>query len=204
MASTNSGRGTAAQAFGRRTGINVAHGLVHLGLPRIDEANKDTDYEADVDALGDALTDAGYRHAVIAMVTVSSCCAPAQSDERTDSVAQPAASGRRDDDLEWQLPAGKVEQGPPRRRRRVCVELRLDRDRVLDEFDTVWDDKSVVLVKASNLVRSTAYLDSVSSDRRDAVLARHCTRRRAGGRPARHVDPARDGSWSIDPAALPQ
>src|SRR5262249_20774860 len=60
------GASTAQEAFARRTGNDARRGLVHLGLPQIVAANQDTDFEADVGALGDALARADYSRAVVA------------------------------------------------------------------------------------------------------------------------------------------
>ena len=201
------GAGTAAQAFGRRTGIDVARGLVHLGLPQIDEANEDTDYEADVGALGDALADAGYRRAVIANGDGVELLSPApESDERTDESSRrfrrEAVAGMMTSN--GKVPAGKVSKDLLEDDAESAFGVRLDRDRVLDEFDAVWDDKSVVLVEASDLVRSAAYLDLVSSDQRDAVFTRALRASDAlVGDLLERVDPARDAVVVVGPAASP-
>src|SRR5262245_29028024 len=79
------GAGTAADAFARRTGRSGARGLVHLGLPEVVDANHDTDFEADVGALGDALHDAGFSRAVVGNADgVELPSADPESDERSD------------------------------------------------------------------------------------------------------------------------
>jgi hypothetical protein len=201
------GAGTAAQAFRRRTGIDAKRGLVHLGLPQIDEANEDTEYEADVGALGDALADAGYSRAVIAngdgVELLSPVPAP-ESDERTDEASR---RFRREAVAGLMTSAGKVPRGT------VSKDLleddpdsafgvRLDRDRVLEEFDRVWDDRSVVLVEASDLVRSAAYRDLVTSDQRDVVFTRALRESDAlVGDLLDRVDPERDAVVVVGPAA---
>ncbi len=199
------GAGTAAQAFRRRTGIDAKRGLVHLGLPQIEEANEDTDYEADVGALGDALTDAGYRRAVIANGDGVELLSPApESGERTDESSRrfrrEAVAGLMTSN--GKVPAGKVSKDLLEDDAESAFGVRLDRARVLDEFDAVWDDKSVVLVEASDLVRSDAYLDLVASDQRDKVFTRALRASDAlVGDLLERVDEGRDAVVVVGPAA---
>jgi hypothetical protein len=201
------GAGTAVQAFRRRTGIDATRGLVHLGLPRIDEANEDTEYEADVGALGDALAGAGHSRAVIAngdgVELLSPVPAP-ESDERTDEASRrfrrEAVAGLMTS--EGKVPRGKVSKDLLEDDPDSAFGVRLDRDRVLEEFDTVWDDRSVVLVEASDLVRSAAYRDLVTSDQRDVVLTRALRESDAlVGDLLERVDPERDAVVVVGPAA---
>ena len=91
------GVGSAEDAFARRTGMQVGSGLVQLGLPQIDAANADTDYDAEVGALGDALAEAGFSPRSSATPTVSNSPRPTSGFRpmRLQSARPRGASGAR-------------------------------------------------------------------------------------------------------------
>ncbi|HEY7106801.1 MAG TPA: hypothetical protein VH986_10385 [Acidimicrobiia bacterium] len=201
------GAGTARQAFRRRTGVDAPRGLVHLGVSQIDDANEDTVYDADVGALGDALQDAHYRRAVIANGDGVELLAPAaEDDERSDEASRrfrrEAVAGLMGSD--GRVPAGDVRKDLLEDDPAAAFGVRLARERVLDAFDAVWRDRSVVLVEASDLVRAAAYRDLVATDQRDATFT-HALRASDAlvGDLLQRVDPDRDAVVVVGPAASP-
>ena len=143
---------TAGQVFARRTGRDARAGLVHLGLPEILEANESERYDADIGALGDTLDDAGYSRAVIANAD------GLDVDIVTRDLGyyrRAAVAGLMGSD--GTVPRGTT--GPA-----LLVEddaapfgLRYNNETVAAAFRDVWEPRSVVLVEASDLLRSDLY-----------------------------------------------
>jgi hypothetical protein len=199
------GAGTARQAFARRTGTDARRGLVHLGLPQIVAANEDTDFEADVGALGDALAHAGYARAVIGNADgLELPSTEPTTSEKTDELSQrfrrEAVAGLMNAD--GTVPAGEVSKALLQDDPDAAFGVRLDVDAVSSAFAEVWRPKSVVLVEASDLVRADIYREVVASDQRPAVLT-HALRAtdRLVGRLLESVDPAHDAVVVMGPAA---
>ena len=199
------GAGTAADAFARRTGHDAGRGLVHLGLPQIVDANADTDYEADVGALGDALHDAGYSRAVIGNADgVELPTAQPESDEESDETSrrfrrEAVASMMGSDGT---VPGGTVSKSLLVDDPRAAFGVRLDEDAVAAAFEDAWKPKSVVVVELSDLVRADAYRDLVASDEREVVFDRALRESDAlVGRLLASVDPERDAVVVVGPAA---
>ncbi len=199
------GAGTAAEAFARRTGHDAGRGLVHLGLPQIVDANADTDYEADVGALGDALHDAGYSRAVVGNADgVELPTAQPESDEESDETSrrfrrEAVASMMGSDGT---VPGGTVSKSLLVDDPRAAFGVRLDEDAVAAAFEDAWKPKSVVVVELSDLVRADAYRDLVASDEREVVFDRALRESDAlVGRLLASVDPERDAVVVVGPAA---
>jgi hypothetical protein len=198
------GAGTAAEAFARRTGHEAKRGLVHLGLPQIVDANADTDYEAEVGALGDALRDAGFSRAVVGNADgVELPAVDPETDEESDETSrryrrEAVASLMGADGT---VPAGTVGKSLLVDDARAAFGVRLDADAVVDAFESVWEPKSVVVVELSDLVRADAYRDLVASDEQKAVFDRALRESDAlVGRLLSSVDAERDAVVVVGPA----
>jgi hypothetical protein len=159
--------GTAREAFRRRTGEVVRSGIVHLGIESIRAANEASLWEAEVGALGDALAAAGFDRAVVANADID----PAEPISSTplsrwhrEAAAGVMGSG-------GVVPDGRVDDGLLERDPAAPWGLRTSRPAVLDAFDRVWSDRSVVLVEASDLARADMYASVQTEDERDATRA---------------------------------
>ena len=144
------GRSSAAEEFARRTGSAVRDGIVHLGIARLESVNAGEPYGAKVGALGDALAGAGYARAVIANADGSVPDDPADRGYHREATAALMGSN-------GVVPRGAVGSDLLEGDSHAPFGVRLDPDKVLDTFASVWRDKSVVLVEASDLARVDAY-----------------------------------------------
>lgn len=156
----------AGTVFRRRTGLDPGDGIVSLGYPAVARHNDGLRFDAELGALGDALDDAGIDRAVIANADLG-----AEEEEqrygRQAAMALVASGGRVDEGAVGTELLTEEAEAP--------YGLRLDLDAVEDAFRDVWQEDSVVLVEASDLVRSDAYRELASSrqetDQRSAALA---------------------------------
>ena len=141
---------TAADAFRVRTGRTVGRGLVHLGLAGLEAKNAGLMFDAKVGALGDTLTKAGFRRAVIANADGTEPYIPQLPPYRRDAVIGLMGS-------DGTVPEGAVGTQLLQPDPTAPFGTRLSPDAVQQEFQTVWRPRSVVLVEASDLARADAY-----------------------------------------------
>ncbi|HEY3671508.1 MAG TPA: hypothetical protein VGN51_11285 [Acidimicrobiia bacterium] len=204
------GVGTAADAFARRTGTKVTRGLVQLGLPQIDDANADSDYDAETGALGDALEAAGFSRAVIGNADGVELPAPDVGLSADDAALSESSRRFRREaviglmDSRGTVPRGRVDRELLQDHAGAAFGRRLDPEAVVAAFDEVWKPRSVVLVEASDLVRADAYIDLVASGQRDVMFERALRSSDAMiGALLDRVDPAHDAVVVVGPAASP-
>jgi len=188
------GADTAGQVFTRRTGHRPGDGLVNLGLPGIVDKNKQQLFDAEVGALGDKLTSAGWSRSVIA------------NGDGTDPeqltggyYRRQAVSGLMGSD--GRVPEGAVGPELLTPDPQAPFGLRYDNAAVLRAFRNSWKDQSVVMVEASDLVREDAYRQFASPYQRGLLLdqALKRTDELVGGL-LRDVDPQRDAVMVVGPA----
>jgi hypothetical protein len=144
------GDGTASDAFRVRTGRTVRRGLVNLGLAGLVAKNAGLLFDAKIGALGDALAKARFGRAVIANADGAEPYTPPLPQYRRDAVTGLMGS-------DGTVPEGAV--GPELLQQDPAAPfgLRLSPDAVQREFRSVWKNRSVVLVEASDLERADAY-----------------------------------------------
>jgi hypothetical protein len=159
------GPDTAGAVYARRTGREPGDGLVHLDIADIVDRNEAELFDAEIGALGDALDGAGWLRAVIA------------NGDGLDVEELPGGYYRRQAvsalmGNDGRVPAGAVgpellsaDPGAP-------FGLRYDNDAALRAFREVWNDRSVVLVEGSDLVREDAYRQFATPEQRGRLFAR--------------------------------
>lgn len=179
------------EVFGRRTGYHVTEGVVNLGLPQIVAANERLPYDAEVGALGETLADADYDRAVIGN---------ADGSEQELDVEFGRAVGGGLMDTRGVVPEGSVGADLLQDDPDAPFGRRLDLDQVDAVFGEVWQDRSVVLVEASDLVREDAYRNRVTKPQRrrlraDAIASSD----ELVGRLLERVDPERDAVLVVGP-----
>lgn len=185
---------TAGQVFERRTGRDPRGGLVNLGIAGIVDKNKKELFDAEVGALGDKLASADWSRAVIA------------NGDGYDPEELPvggyyrrqAVSGLMRSDGEVSAGAVGPELLVPDAQ--APFGLRYDNEAVLRAFRDVWQQRSVVLVEASDLVREDAYRAFATPVQRDRLLTRalRSTDALIGGL-LREVDAERDAVMVVGP-----
>ncbi len=191
------GSGTAAEAFSRRTGRRAGRGIVHLGVAAITAANAKSLWDADLGTLGAALARGGYSRAVIANADIdpNELLVPSLGStwhrEATLALMEPGGT----------LPAGRVDDTLLESAPDAGFGVRLDRAHVLDAFDDVWSDRTVVLVEASDLARADSYAPAQNSAQRleSRAQALHDTDELVGALLDR-VEPDRDAVVVVGPA----
>ena len=183
----------AGEVYRRRTGRDPGQGIVHLGIPEILIANSESIFDAPVGRFGDALAEAGYSRAVIANGDGTEPPLVPPIYRRSAVAALMGSNGK--------LPGGVVDRSILREDPRAPFGLRLDLDAVSEAFTDAWQERSVVLVEASDIVRANEYLD-LSTDSRDLAIMRQSLRwtDELVGRLMEEVDPARDAVVVIGPA----
>ena len=140
---------TAGEAFARRTG-RPAEGAaaLNLSVDAYHERNERLLFGGEVGALGAALAAGGVSVAVIANA------------DRDPAVPEPIDYGRQAVTAlmgpEGTLARGRVDAGLLRPETVAPWGRRLDPEAVAAAFDAVWQDRSVVLVEASDLARADA------------------------------------------------
>jgi len=191
------GRDTAGQVYFQRTGRTVNRGIVSLAMPRVVSANDSLLYDADLGALAIALRDAGVRRAVVANADGRQPDTPPSP--QTSTYRRQAALALVD--TRGRLPDGRVDDGVLRADPTSPYGLRLDQGVVEDSVARDFVDRSVVLVEASDLVRSDSYRSYVSPVRKEVMLGQaiHDSDRLFGQLLAQ-VDPARDAVLVVGPA----
>lgn len=156
-----------------------------LGQAALEETNEALLFESVPGELGSTLRTAGWRRAVIANADSAETVPPAERLHREAALVLADRQGR--------LPAGAVDDGLLERVEGAPFGLALDPTSVRRAFDSVWRDRSVVLVEASDLARADAYRryadPAARTEQRRAALRR--TDRMVGALLER-TDPARD------------
>lgn len=159
------GADTAGEVYERRTGRASGSGLVDLDIADIVERNKKELYDAEPGALGDALAGAGWARAVIANGDGLDVEDPPGGFYRRQAVTALMGSDGR-------VPSGTVSPELLRPDPDAPFGVRYDNDAVLRAFRDVWQDRSVVLVEASDTVREDAYRRFATPEQRGRLLAR--------------------------------
>lgn len=182
-------------AYQQRVGVVPPGPIFSLTQPSIVERNESLRYDAEVGALATALDAAGVGRAVVAN---------ADSTAREGEDSGPGGYGRTAAlalmGPTGGLPAGAV--GPELLESDPMAPYgrRLDVDAAAEAFTEVWQDRSVVLVEASDLVRADAFRSLATSDQRrvhrDAALA---ATDELVGRLLGEVDPERDAVVVVGP-----
>jgi len=186
------GRDVARDVYERQTGARAARGVVHLGISAILGANEEEHLDALVGALGDALHRGGYSRAVIANGDGRTPVSSVPEFQRTAAAALMDTAGR--------VPAGRVDRGLLTDDPDAPFGRRLNVREAVGAFEDVWQDRSVVLVEASDLVRATRYQPfAVKGWRR--VLYKDALRAsdRLVGQLLENVDPERDAVVVVSP-----
>jgi len=142
------GTSTAGEAFARRTGIDRSRGLVQLGIVGLTDINDAEPGGTSIGALGTALEQAGYKTAVIGNGDGST------PDDLLPRFRRYAVGGLMS--VHGTVDGGQVDRGLLEPDPQAPFGLRLDNDTVMSAFENVWQDKSVVMVEASDLLRAVA------------------------------------------------
>lgn len=195
----------AADLVRRRMGREVG-GIAYIPVGATLQANADSPFASEPGTLGEALSEAGVRRAVIANADAAEGF-PTDQPPPDGAFKRSAATALMDRD--GVVPEGDVG--------RELLELdpaapfgrRLDDDAVLATFDRAWTqdggssaDRSVVLVEASDLSRSAAYGTRSTDDQRTALQARALADSdELLGRLLERVDPTTDAVMVLAPVA---
>jgi hypothetical protein len=188
------GTDTAGEVYTRRTGREAGNGLVDLDIGDILDRNKQELFDAEIGALGNALSDADWSRAVIA------------NGDGLDVENLPGGYYRRQAVTALMGPEGRVQAGAvgpdllapdPE----APFGLRYDNEAVLGAFRDVWDDQSVVLVEGSDLVRADAYRTFATPLQRDRLFDQALRRTdELVGVLLREVDFERDAVMVVGPS----
>ena len=142
------GTSTAGEAFARRTGIEHDEGLVQLGIVGLLDINDAEPGGSSIGALGTALQEAGYTTAVIGNADGST------PDDELPRYRRYAVGGLMNE--RGTVNGGQVDRDLLVPDPDAPFGLRLDNDAVVAAFQDAWQDKSVVMVEASDLLRAVA------------------------------------------------
>jgi hypothetical protein len=187
------GDASAGAVFSRRTGHVAREGLVHLGVEQIVERNESLHFDAEIGALGDALTGAGFDRAVIANAD------GAEPEGVPPAFRRQAVSALMGDD--GRVPAGRVDDGLLTEDREAPFGVRLDNAAAARAFRDAWEPRSVVLVEASDLVRADVYRQFATPGERERLVDDALVRTDdLVGRLLAEVDPERDAVLLVGPA----
>jgi hypothetical protein len=165
------GTTTAGDAFRQRTGRDPSGAVVQVGIRPIIDANARLHYDSEVGALADALERAQIGRAVIANADGREPDAGRVPDDATPGPPRQRQAVLGVMDSHGEVPAGTVDPAQllvdePR----FAFGVRTDADEVLGRFDTVFEDRSVVLVEASDLARADRYRPYASGAERRRQL----------------------------------
>jgi hypothetical protein len=196
------GTTTAGDAFRQRTGRDPAGAVVQVGIQPIRDANARLHYDSKVGDLADALARAGIGRAVIGNADGREPDAGRVLDDET-----PGPSRQRQAVLGVMDSHGEVRDGTvdpatllvddPR----FAFGVRLDNDAVASAFADVWNERTVTLVEASDLVRADRYRPYASDAERAHQLDRAMRASDAlFGRLLEQVDIRRDLVMLVGPA----
>jgi hypothetical protein len=185
----------AEEAYRQRVGTPPPGPIFSLTQPSVVERNDALRYDAEVGALGTALAEAGIGRAVVANADTTAERVPGSGPTAYGRTAAVALMGP-----EGTLPAGRVGPELLEPDQAAPYGHRLDIDAAVGAFSEVWQPRSVVLVEASDLVRTDAFRSVATSDQRrvqkDAALA---ATDRLVGRLLEQVDPERDAVLVVGP-----
>lgn len=142
----------------RRLGT-VPNGVAYLAIGAARDVNEGSAYGAEVGSLGDALVSAGVHRAVIANADLR--------EGRVDDDAYGRSAVTMLMGSDGLITSGAVSRGLLVDDAEAAFGVRLDTDTVDSSFATAWDhDRTVVLVEASDLLRTAEYGRSATSARR--------------------------------------
>ena len=186
------GTSTAGEAFARRTGIEHDEGLVQLGIVGLLDINDAEPGGSSIGALGTALARAGYSTAVIGNGDGSTPDDELPRDRRYAVGGLMTERGTVDG---GQVDRDLLEPDPD-----APFGLRLDNDAVVAAFQDAWQDQSVVMVEASDLLRAVASRPP-SVETQDRKSFSQAIRRsdELVGRLLDDVDPQRDAVVVVSP-----
>jgi hypothetical protein len=204
MADERFGVATAGDTYTLRTGIDPSGAIVQTGIVTITDANSRLHYDTEVGALARALARAGIGRAVVANADGS---APDAGRAPTDLTPGPARQRQAVlglMDPRGQVAGGRVDPGLLAPNPDAPFGVQLDQSAVVDAFSAAWTGRAVVLVEASDLVRSVReapYADRVTR----AAHLRASLRRtdRLFGALLEQVDLRRDVVMVAGPAHAP-
>lgn len=152
--------GDASQAYERRTGKKFTSGAALLTMPQLVEQNDDSRFAAELGLLGDSLD--GYRRVVIGNADRS----------LTDSSERHREVGAGLMNSSGIVPDALIDESVIRKDSSFAYGLALSADAVVEKFTSVWDEKTMVLVEASDLVRAAAFQPEVTNAQADEILNR--------------------------------
>jgi hypothetical protein len=190
---------TAGEAFEQRTNQHVEDGIVSLGIVAIREANRASDFDTDLGAFADALTNRIKRAVIANADGAQPDVPPIPTADRYRRAAALALVG-----TEGTVPGGRVDAGllAPERGPRANEPFghHLDQSKVVDAFRDVWTGRAVVLVEASDLVLAQAYRPVAEVSQRDRQLDQALRRTdRLLGELLSQVDTSRDAVLLLNP-----
>jgi len=197
--------GTAADAYQRRTGWDPDGKLLQLSIAAIQATNDRYLYGAQPGAMGQALTEAGFRTSVIGNDDVELSAAglvtfdpSSPTGEPSDGPADETAVGDSPDsaitgtieplngenrpaglavmDDQGQVPSGSVSRNLLDRDQNAAFGIALSEEKVLEAFETTWDDRTVSLVELSDLERADLYASRAAAGQARILFDRALTR----------------------------
>jgi hypothetical protein len=190
------GRGSVADEYARQQTGRLTGDISVLSWPLLDAANDDSEFRADIGALGQALEDASVDRGVVANADGADVLLPDEPVHREAALALADETGA--------VPCGSVgddllvaaADGP--------FGVRLDEDAVTAQVARCSTPGSVVLVEASDLRRAAAFRPRATVARADAarVLALGSTDRLVGAL-LDQLDPGRDAIVVVAPTTSP-
>jgi hypothetical protein len=198
------GVATAGDAYLQRTGVDPTGAIVQTGIVAIDDANHRLHYDTEVGALAAALGRAGFARVVVANADGEEPDAARASVDDTPGPARQRQAVLGLMDGRGQVEAGRVDPGLLEPDAAAPFGVRLDETAVTDAFRDAWSGRAVVLVEASDLVRtarSEPYATTSEHDRQLRAALRRTDR--LFGALLEEVDPARDVVMVVGPAHAP-
>ena len=185
----------AAAVYQRQHGKPLRGAAAELSLEAINRANRRTRYRATVAVLGDALAKAGVQRGVVANADVVSPVPDLSNFHREAVLALMDADG--------QVPCGAVGTELLRHDDRAAFGVALDPTAVERAMARCWQQRSVVLVEASDLPpHGVVHVPTVSKARLQEMWHAALVRTdQLVGRLLRHVDPTRDAVMLVAPSA---
>jgi hypothetical protein len=186
------GTTTAGEAFQQRTGIDLGRGIVQLGIEPIRVGNDGNDLDARPGALGEALRTAGYSRAVIGNADSTTGGITTYGRDVANAIMGPGGT----------VPSGQVGTKLLTDDPTAPYGIRLDNDRVVTAFQNVWQPGSVVVVEASDIVRTRNFAPVAAQRQQRSMLIDALERTdRVVGAMLEHVDLQRDSVMIVSPAA---
>lgn len=187
--------GPAIASYQRRMGHDADAAVLMLAIADVLQRNDELLFDAEIGALGDALAGAGVDRAVIGNAdrTIAEDQVGSSAYDRQLASALMDSEGRV---------GGRVDRGLLLEDPSAPFGLRLDHDAVEGAFVDAWNDRSVVLVEASDVTRAESYRRFVRSSLRDPLSESAIEDAdELFGRLLDHVDLDRDGVLVVSPAS---